>query len=117
MNWDNFFIAEAGAAASLTGLIFVGVSINLSGILATSYLPYRALQSLILLLNILVVASLLLVPGQPDAIRGMEVLSIAIVAWAFAFGSHVRYNVDRRHNTNSTRWSILFLINSQCFRL
>jgi modulator of FtsH protease len=28
--WDNFFLAEAGASAALTGLIFVGVSINLT---------------------------------------------------------------------------------------
>jgi hypothetical protein len=30
--WANFFIAQVGAAAALTGLIFVGVSINLNKI-------------------------------------------------------------------------------------
>jgi hypothetical protein len=31
--WENFFIAEMGASAALVGLIFVGVSINLTRIL------------------------------------------------------------------------------------
>src|SRR3712207_7418971 len=30
IGWENFFTAVAGAAAALTGLIFVGLSINLS---------------------------------------------------------------------------------------
>ena len=32
--WENLFIAEAPTSAALTGLIFVGVSINLTWILA-----------------------------------------------------------------------------------
>ena len=32
--WDNFFVAEVGAAAALTGLVFVAVSISLRTILA-----------------------------------------------------------------------------------
>jgi hypothetical protein len=45
--WENFFIAEVGASAALTGLIFVGVSINLARILSFPKLPNRALQPLL----------------------------------------------------------------------
>ena len=81
MNWDNFFIAQAGASAGLTGLIFVAVSINLSGILAAGYLPARALQSLTLLLNILILSSLMLVPGQAVKTIGTEVLILSLILW------------------------------------
>ena len=57
IGWENFFIAEVGASAALLGLIFVGVSINLTRIISIPGLPNRALLALIILLTILVVCS------------------------------------------------------------
>ncbi len=80
--WHDLFVATAGAAAALTGLIFVGVSISLSKILATPTLPTRALLSIILLLTILIYSILLLVPDQSLRKLGIEILTIGIPAWA-----------------------------------
>jgi modulator of FtsH protease len=82
--WENFFIAEVGASAALAGLIFVGVSINLNRILSLPRLPNRALLALILLLTILIVSSLLLVPGQSLILIGIELLFIGLVTWILA---------------------------------
>lgn len=82
--WENFFIAEVGASAALAGLLFVGVSINLARILSLPQLPNRALLALLLLLTILVVSSLLLIPGQSLMLTGIEVLIIGLVIWTLA---------------------------------
>jgi hypothetical protein len=82
--WENFFIAEVGASAALAGLIFVGVSINLTRILSIPGLPNRALLALILLLTILVMSSLLLVPGQSLTLIGIELLVLGLIVWITA---------------------------------
>ncbi|HTC00321.1 MAG TPA: hypothetical protein VK705_06530 [Ferruginibacter sp.] len=85
MNWDNFFIAQVSAAATLTGLIFVSVSINLTRILEGLHLPSRALQSIMLLLNILLISSFMLVPGQSLIAQGIEILVLGLILWTIIF--------------------------------
>jgi len=79
--WDNFFIAQVGASAALAGLVFVGVSINLREIVADPRLVGYALEALVVLLGVLVASSLLLVPGQPPALLGGEVVVVGLGAW------------------------------------
>jgi len=79
--WGNFFIAQVGASAALAGLVFIGVSINLAQIVVDHRLVNYALEAIILLLNVLVISSLMLVPGQPSALLGGEVLIVGFGAW------------------------------------
>ena len=79
--WTSFFVAEAGAAAALSGLLFVAVSINLDHILAFAWLPGRAGETIVILVNVLLVATLCLVPGQSRVALGIEITVVALVAW------------------------------------
>lgn len=79
--WANYFLATDGAAAALTGLIFVSVSLNLKRILSIPHLPGRALGSLVLLTNIVLVSSFCLIPGQPFILLGCEILAFGIIIW------------------------------------
>jgi hypothetical protein len=72
--WSDFFVASAGAAAALTGLLFVAVSINLERILGIEGLPERALETLLLLLGVLVVSLLCLAPGESQTALGWQLL-------------------------------------------
>lgn len=82
--WQNFFLAQVGASAALTGLIFVSVSISLQKILTYSKLVNRAFQVLAVLLQIVVVSSLTLVPDQSLTLLGAEVLVIGSAVWFIA---------------------------------
>lgn len=79
--WENFFVGELGASAALTGLVFVGVSINLTKIMASSNLINRALEALVALVVVLFISSLLLIPGQALFASGIEVLLIGLLDW------------------------------------
>jgi hypothetical protein len=76
--WANFFVAQCGASAALLGLLFVSVSLSLNKILAFTALPGRALTAMLLLLAVLLVSSFMLIPGQPIAANGVEVLCVGL---------------------------------------
>ncbi len=59
--------------------MFVAVSLNLTRILSLRGMADRALVALSLLLAILVISSILLIPGQPPFLLGLEVLLVSIL--------------------------------------
>jgi hypothetical protein len=88
--WEELFLAQAGASAALTGLLFVAVSINLTRILEVRGLVGRAGEAIVLLVDVLVVSTLVLVPDQPRAALGTELLVVGLVAWSILVVIHVR---------------------------
>jgi hypothetical protein len=70
--WVEFAVALAGAAAVLTGLIFVSVSINLEKVLEVHGLPGRAGESIVMFAGFLILSIVLLMPGQSRVAVGIE---------------------------------------------
>jgi hypothetical protein len=70
--WVEFGVAFAGAAAVLTGLIFVSVSINLEKVLQVHGLPGRAGESILMFSGVLILSFSLLMPGQSRVAVGVE---------------------------------------------
>ncbi len=77
--WHEFAVMIGGAAAALAGLLIVAMSINIDQILKYDSLPARAAAALITMLSPLVVAVVLLVPGQPDEVLGIELAAIGVL--------------------------------------
>jgi modulator of FtsH protease len=92
--WDNFFVAEVGAAAALSGLLFVAVSINLTRILAIAHLPDRAGEALLILVGVLAISSFGLVPQQGMEAFGWESLGVGVGVWLACSRNQYRVRTD-----------------------
>jgi hypothetical protein len=102
--WQSFLVAMISAAAALTGLLFVAVSINLDNILKGGrFLSARAAETLANLLLVLVSAALALVP-QSSRLVGVEILVVAVPLLGITTWSQIAH--FRTHRDDPTLWSI-----------
>ena len=117
-SWQNFYVMSGGAAAALTGLLFVAMSIHAREIMAHPLLGNRALGTLISLLVQLALAGAVLVPGQPTLAIGIEVEAAAIFFLVFTTISVVqrRQSLGQRsrlqtlfESVGGSTWILLFL--------
>jgi hypothetical protein len=93
--WQTLLAVQAGAAATLTGLVFVAVSINLARILETPGLPSRAAESIVQFLQVFFICTVTLIPRQPIVVVAAEILTIAVFSWAAQVTAHIRYAKSR----------------------
>jgi hypothetical protein len=79
--WTNYFTVTGSIASGLTGLIFIGLLLNIRKIFSITkeHWPKRAAGSLILITNIVIVCNLCLLPGQPLPYLGSEISILAAV--------------------------------------
>jgi modulator of FtsH protease len=97
-DWTTLLAVEAGAAATLTGLVFVAFSINQTKIMEFPGLPGRAAESLLQFLQVFLIATLALTPGQPEQIFAFEILLVGAVSWVAQTVGQIRYlNVRAGH--------------------
>jgi hypothetical protein len=77
--WSTFATVAGGAAAGLTGLLFVAVSIRTDVIAKSQELRNRAAQTLALFFTVLVIAILLSIPDQSFRLLGVELIALALI--------------------------------------
>jgi hypothetical protein len=106
-DWHDLFVASAGAAAALTGLIFVAVSINLAQILADRRLPIRAAETLSILVGLVLLSVFMLVPGQGRVVLGLEIGTLGVLLGAPLLA--IRLRLPREPGEPRT-WSVVPLI-------
>jgi modulator of FtsH protease len=90
--WTDFANTVAGGAAALAGLLFVGLSLNLSDVLKYPGVPARAAVTLGLTVAILLTAILVATPGQDDRALAAE---IGVLGLAMAVGVIVALRQQR----------------------
>jgi hypothetical protein len=103
-DWEPFFSAIIAAAAALTGLLFVAVSINLERILKGGrFLRARAAETLATLLLVVASSALVLVP-QNIRLVGVEILIIVVPMLVITVRSQLGQR--RRNRDDPLLWTI-----------
>lgn len=88
--WSDLFVAAAGAAAALAGLIIVAMSVNIETIVSFPSLPARAGATIAVLVLVTIVSILGLVPALLLEWTGWAVLAFSVVCLGFAVDATVR---------------------------
>jgi hypothetical protein len=78
--WNEFFVMVGGAAAALTGLVFVAMSLNLYVIFHDATHRSRAVGTLTAFLGVFMVCALGLMGGQSHVAVGIEWLLVSAAA-------------------------------------
>src|SRR5258708_20091866 len=76
-SWQNFYLMTGGAAAALTGLLFVALSLQAKAIIGHPLFRDRALASLLSLMAGIWLSAAVLVPGQQPLALGLAVGLVA----------------------------------------
>lgn len=86
-DWRPFFLMVAGGSASLTGLLFVALSLHVREIASQPLYRYRARLSLGCSMAILVIAGLILIPRQSALEIGVkEIFPLGAVLILLVYG-------------------------------
>jgi modulator of FtsH protease len=90
--WDDFATIAGSASGALTGLLFVAVSLNRQRLEDSPALRSQAGQTLVLFLMPLITSIVLVVPGTPQWVLGLELVTVAVVSGvAMGMISHGRH--------------------------
>jgi modulator of FtsH protease len=103
--WHDFFLAAAGAAAALTGLLFVGLSLHIRYIASNSVYRNMARGSLIGLVTVLVISLIALV-SQSDRSAGIE-LALVGALYVFGEGAYELVTYGRRSDRRVARMTVV----------
>jgi modulator of FtsH protease len=105
--WSDFAQTVGGGAAALAGLLFVGLSMNLTEVLTYPALPARAAATLALLIAIVLVTLFLATPGQTAQAVGLEIGAVGVLMTAGAVVAALRQRGGR--GSSKTLYSLALL--------
>jgi hypothetical protein len=78
--WNNFFILVGTGSATLAGLVFVAMTINLKGVAKDATHRYRAINMLSGFTSVFIISSLALMGHQTYRTLGIEWLIVSLLA-------------------------------------
>ncbi len=88
--WNNFFLLVGGGSATLAGLVFVAMTINLKGVAKDATHRYRAINMLSGFTSVFIISSLALMGGQTYHALGVEWLIVSLLAAAINTNGYIQ---------------------------
>jgi hypothetical protein len=110
-DWSNYLSVLAEAAATLTGLVFVAVSINLSRVLSIPGLTGRAAESMMQLFGVVIISTTALIPRQPPVALGTEIIVLGSALWLVQTVLQVRYMTSKTGHPRL--WAVTRIVQTQ----
>lgn len=110
--WQAHLSMEAGAAATLLGLVFVAASINLQQIVVTPSLPGRVVETVAQFVQVLFIAMMVTIPRQPARALAAEILVVALCSWCVQMVAFARYRQARLGHPGW--WLITRIVQTHC---
>lgn len=101
--WRDFFLMVGGAAAALTGLVFVALSLNLDVVMRDATHRHRAIGTLTNFAAIFVVCALALMGGQNEVVVGAEWLLVSASAGVVYLYGYFRARTEGANATTPSR--------------
>jgi len=103
-DWGNFGAVAGSASGALVGLLFVAISLNRDRIARHPQLRASALQALMVFMLPLMIALLLLIPRQPSAALGIELIILGVIhGLGLAIVGRGKRKAGRRSNSRLAR--------------
>jgi hypothetical protein len=103
--WTDFLVAAAGATGALVGLVFVGLSINLTRILALPGVTGRAAETVLLLGTALIGSLLALIPELSRPKLGL----LLCLLWAPTWGAPTLHQIQQMWQRQFYRFRLALL--------
>jgi hypothetical protein len=88
--WKDFFVLIGTGSATLAGLVFVALTINLRGVAKDATHRYRAINMLSGFTSVFIVSSLALMGDQTYRTLGIEWFIVALIAAAINTNGYVQ---------------------------
>ena len=112
--WHDFYLIAGGAAATLVGLLFVGLSLHLRTVVKSSDVKSLARVTLANFGMVLLVSLFMVIP-QDHSSLGVELLFSGMVTLSIALPSAIHMISNRQHKLSLHRVMMRFAISSACY--
>jgi hypothetical protein len=110
MDWNSFFLAAAGAAATLMGLLFVGVQFHIETLMADLRWQAVARSTFAMYVYLFVMPLMLVIPSLSNATRAIALLIMTAIGMLRTVRTWLPVWRSKRQRQSERLWQAFWLL-------